>query len=224
MQEKVPTGPTTLEEMRLTPDEEADLENARKPKPPLGSPLEAKAALSADGPDVDAVPEWAREYLPPTLRIPRGRQVAFTRFKSSWTNAPHVGVPSAWPETQPGVRGEDDKPIVKLVEYPSRIIMLWTISDAEEHQALKAARDERERTLAEQCKRFMRAVDGKIVDWTGNWAKNTDLCSADNVWRELGSKCRDPLLRMYVQMHKLDTGEMADFLLFGMHVSSSAAG
>lgn len=218
--------PTTLEEMTLTPEEEEALEadqSAAKAKMMGGGALAAKAALDEQD-DPDATPSWARELLPEGLRIPTGRQVAFVRFQSSWTQAPHVGVPSLWPVIQPGVVDEEGNAKVELVEKLSRVLMLWTISDVEETMALKATRGERERTLPEQCKRMIRAVDGKIVDWTGNYVKNgARLASADVLWRELG-KCRQPLLNMYLRMHTLDTAEMADFLVSGLVLASSRGG
>lgn len=210
-----PKKPTTLEEMRLTAEEEAAFAG--------GKPAPKGVAAAADEVVEDGIPPWAQPFLPAKLRVPRGRQVAFLRFKSAWTQSPDEGVMTSWPILQPGT----DPKAADTEECLTRVIMVWTISDVEEHLALKATRGERERTLHEQTKRMLRAIDGRIVDWTGNWAKDksgTELIDPGRFWTDLGGKCRQPLMNLYLRMHTLREEEMASFLLNGLGLSTAVAG
>jgi hypothetical protein len=179
---------------------------------------EAPAATAAKVGDGDAVPAWAQPFFPAGLHIPKGRDVMFTRFRSAWTQAPDEGVMTDWAFTQPG-----KDPVYKPVR--SRVLLLWTISDAEETHAIKASRGERERVLPEQVKRMVRAVDGRLVDWTGNALKrDSELVDMNAVWRDLGPKCRQILHNFYLRMHTLTNAEMGDFLVQGFASRSAVAG
>jgi hypothetical protein len=210
----------TFEEEKLSDAERLAWEASRRaargqdPRAPeTEHPLEAKAETQDEAGKTD----WAREHTPPSMRIPAGRRVAYVRFRSSWTDAPHKGVPTMWPEKR---KGEDR---ARMVEAPSRVLVLWTLSDAEENFALKRSRGERERVAGEYAKQFIRAVDGRVADWTGAWAKDSDLVDVGQVWRELG-RCRQYVVNLYASMSRLSDEEMSDFLLNGLDVKSAVDG
>lgn len=190
----------------MTADEEAAL---------LGDKELTTRVVSApedDGP----IPSWAQPWLPAGLKIPASRQPKFLRFKSAWTDAPQKGVPSMWPKNPSDAKGDQE-------EHLTRVLMLWEISDAEERLALKAAAQDRTRLMAEYAKHMIRSVDGMAVDWTMAWAKGaSDLYSPDRLWTELGAKCRQPVVNLYLKLHSLSDAEMADFLLNGLGVGGVA--
>lgn len=183
------------------------------------SPLEARAD---EGPPTDDMPLWAAPHLPEDFRIPPGRQVAFMRFPSAWTDAPDKGVLSTYARRVR--RGEDDYEVVETEEL-SRIIVCWPISDLEERLAMQRTRGEPGRSYDELTKQMIRAVDGRRADWSGTWAKKPDqLIDVKTVWSELGAKCRQPLLGLYRQLHQLSTEQSADFFLHCLVVTSAVAG
>jgi hypothetical protein len=83
-------------------------------------------------------PDWAR--VPPDLRVPRGRQVLFLRFRADLTD-------TKW-------KGE-------------RQAILWPISMGDKKLALGRAGGDPNRLSDELTKRMIRAVDGAVVDDTG---------------------------------------------------------
>lgn len=192
--------------------------------PEEGSPLEAKAN---DDPDED-VPEWAAAHLPAVLKIPPQRRPIFLRFKSAWTDEPSKGVEVSWPRFVPGQHDEAGRPLVVHEPHLTRVLVLWSLSDAEERMALKRAAGDRSGVIIESTKQMIRAVDGKPVDWTSRgWGKGKMEGEAYNphrLWTELGAKCRGPLQNIYLKAHALNDGEMADFLLHGVRVTTVVAG
>lgn len=172
----------------------------------------------------DDIPDWAVPWLPPSLKIPAGRSVGFARFKSKWTDAQEVGVPSVWRRAIPGSDQE------QVTECLSRVVIYWNLSDAEERAALKRCAGDRSNVVAEYTKNMIRAVDGKVFDWTGNsWAKgngkpNAERVSPHAVWTQLGSKCRQMMTRIYMTSHSLNDEDMGDFLLHGVRLVTAVGG
>jgi len=187
--------------------------------PPPPTPLELKAEENPPPQDNPGeIPSWAQPYIPEDMRIPRGKQVYFVRFRSALTDAPHLGVKTTYKVREPGNEKLVDEEVL------SRVIIVWPLSDLEEKQALKRMRNEPGNSLAEYAKQMIRAVDGKLVDWTGEWAKNPGLYNVQILWGELGTKCRTRLKDMYVRLHNMTDEEMADFLLNGIASASAVAG
>ncbi len=134
-----------VKSMQMSPQEQADLEaeayaNAEEAED--GPKEEAKAGTvipEVDPKDPNAIPDWV--VLPPDLKVPPGKQLAFLLFRAKWTDKPSKG---------------------------DRQVILWPLSDADEKLALKRTRGEAMRTLGELSKQMIRAIDGVKADWTGN--------------------------------------------------------
>jgi hypothetical protein len=102
---------------------------------PEEAPPAPKPSLPATG--GDDVPEWA--VVPPTMKVPKGRQVIFLRFPPNLTDAP--------------LKGE-------------RQCIVWSLSDGEEKIANDRTNGSSARAPAEFTKQMIRAVDGVQVDWS----------------------------------------------------------
>jgi len=83
-------------------------------------------------------PAWVE--IPANFKFPRGRQVAFVRFRASWTDTPEKG---------------------------ERQAILWALTDADEKVALSRAMGDVNRAANELAKQMVRAVDGHVADWSG---------------------------------------------------------
>lgn len=122
------------------------LEAEPEPEPEgIGTPEdEAAAAAPAkrffEIPDARAggAPPWAK--IPAGFKFPRGRQVAFLRFRAEWTDTPWKG---------------------------DRQAIVWTLTDADEKVALGRATGDVNRAASELSKQMLRAIDGHEVDWGG---------------------------------------------------------
>jgi hypothetical protein len=84
----------------------------------------------------DDVPDWA--LVPSQLRIPKGKQVLFLRFRAEMTDAP--------------LKGE-------------RQCIVWSLTDGEEKLANDRCAGNSSRAPAEFSKQMIRAVDGVPTDW-----------------------------------------------------------
>jgi len=125
------------------------------------------------------VPEWAT--LPPDLKIPSGRVVAFLRFRAEWTDTPNKG---------------------------ERHCIVWNLTDGEERVSLKrAAGAEAMLVATELAKQTVRSVDGVRT----NWGAPKGPGSIDQFWSEIGSRCRNMVIRWYSQNHMLNEVEQRDF-------------
>lgn len=126
-----------------------------------------------------AAPDWV--VLPPDLKIPPGRVVAFLMFRAHWTDTPNKG---------------------------DRQCVVWNLTDTDEKLALKRSASGDAMTIAgELSRQAIRAVDGVKV----NWMQPTGPGSIDQFWREIGSKCRQMVTRWYTQNHMLTQAEQTDF-------------
>lgn len=122
----------------------------------------------------EAAPDWA--VLPPELKVPAGRQLYFVRFRAEWTDRPDKG---------------------------DRQCILWSLTEADEKNALKRTRGDAMRGLDELSKQMVRAIDGKVVNWVG--------VSPATFWDEIGGRCRQLLKSHYTKTHMLGAEETADF-------------
>lgn len=167
---------------------------------------EEAAAVAAEAtPDVDDVvdeeaeptpeneheiPEWA--LVPSNLTLPVGRQVSFVRFRAAWTDTISKG---------------------------DRQCILWNLTDADEKIALKRARGDGSRALAELAKQMIRAIDGVKVDWTKG-----ELSPVNKWWNEIGAGCRQLVQAIYHKNHNLSAEDQADFFANCVATRTVAAG
>ncbi len=100
--------------------------------------IEDLAASAPDG-DVSALPQWARDAIPESLRIPEGETVYVMRFLREWTKD----------------RRQD------------RTCVMWQLSVGDEKLANQRGGDNSGNVLMELSKQMVRAVDGKKVDYSG---------------------------------------------------------
>jgi len=126
----------------------------------------------------DAPPEWAN--VPQELRLPRGRQVIYVRFRGTLTDTPWKG---------------------------ERQVILWPISIGDKRLASQRSQGDSNRFADEIAKQMIRAIDGHMVDWTGNPGPG----NVDVFWEEVGERGRTMLQRMFVQLHVPSREEMRDF-------------
>ena len=91
-----------------------------------------KQSAKLDG----AIPEWSQ--MPPSLKVPRGKVVAFMRFEKDKTDASWLG---------------------------DRNIVLWSLTIRDERHARQRTFGEPSRIYEEMAKGMIRAIDGK--DMTG---------------------------------------------------------
>lgn len=222
-----PRAPTRVSEMyedeKELPVPGGDPEEAAPTDPPGALEMKAELEPEEDEKGEDVIPKWARPHIPSDLRIPRGKQVSFVRFKSKWTDAPEKGVMTAFPHAV----GSGEARKVEMREELTRVVVCWPISDAEEKHALKRTRGEQGRTLDEYTKQMLRVVDGMRVDWTGEYGRKENvgqLVGADMLWKELGPKCTRLLKNLYVKTHNLNDEELADFFVNCLVVTSAVAG
>lgn len=110
--------------------------------------IEPKAERFATLPEATqgGAPPWVK--IPEGFKFPRGRQIAFVRFRAEWTDTPEAG---------------------------ERQAILWALTDADEKIALSRAMGDVNRAAGELAKQMVRAIDGYVSDWTGaNGPANID--------------------------------------------------
>ena len=83
-------------------------------------------------------PPWAK--IPAGFKFPRGRQVAFLRFRAEWTDTPWKG---------------------------DRQAVVWSLTDADEKIGLGRAMGDVNRAANELSKQMLRAIDGHEAVWDG---------------------------------------------------------
>lgn len=125
------------------------------------------------------VPEWFGK-LPPELKFPRGRQAIFLRFRATLTDTPWKG---------------------------ERQVVLWPISVGDKKLAIQRSQGDANRFADEIAKQMIRAIDGHMVDWTGNPGPG----NVDVFWEDVGERGRTMLQRMFTQLHIPTRDEMVDF-------------
>lgn len=160
--------------------------------------------------EAGGAPPWV--LLPTGLKFPRGKQVLFVKFKSSWTDAPWKGesiVDAATGETEVDANGKE-------VLY--RQCIIWPINTADKKLAYGRAQRDPNRAADELAKQMMRAHDGIECDWGVVRANGVEA-----FWNELGEKCRGLLLRIFTQLHVLDTSSTSDFLTNCIEVRSTGS-
>lgn len=87
-----------------------------------------------------------------------------------------------------------------------RSFVLWSLSPGDEKLAYSRARGDAARGAAELAKQMIRVVDGvPATDVRG------DAGSVDEFWNEIGGKCRQFLIKWYVQTHVMNEEEQTDF-------------
>ena len=120
----------------LEDDGYSDAEPAIVPEEEGAKPVKAFAPIPDARPG--GAPGWAR--LPAGMRFPRGRQVAFIKFKPEWTDAPQKG---------------------------ERQCIVWGLTDIDEKLAFGRAMGDSNRAMGELTKQMIRSIDGIPVDWSG---------------------------------------------------------
>lgn len=176
-------------------------EEAPRPSPALPEPA------------AGAAPPWA--IIPRGLRAPRGRQVYFARFPSSWTDTPREGVPGSLTDAEAASW--------RLAGYQPpelwRQCIFWALSIGDQKIALAKANGDPNRFNSCLAQQMIRAIDGEIVDRSG---ADFGSGSMELWWERLGERCRSELARMCTRIHTLTVAERA--LFFGHCVAARTAG
>lgn len=168
------------------------------------SPAQVHHILELDRLDalkgIARIPLWAR--VPEGLKFPRGRQVAFVRFPSAWTDKPNYG------HTMPDLPGL------------FRECILWNPSPGDEQIAAErcVSMATEHRYMAELIKQMIRSIDGLPTDQTGMpTAQNVDL-----FWAQIGVRGRDLLVRYFSQMTGVTKAQRMFFFgqCVGLYVAS----
>ncbi len=149
---------------------------------PEGPPMQEVAAQAA-----------ARDTFEPVQRVP------------GWAKVPEGGFrfPKHRQVTFIRLRAEwTDTPTLG-----DRILILWNLSPGDEAFALKRAQGDVNRITDEMVKQCIRAIDGQVVDWGAMNQSNPDV-----LWGQVGRKCRQLLLKMYLRINTLGASEVRDFL------------
>lgn len=125
-------------------------------------------------------PAWA--IVPPTLVMPPGRRVWYLRFPSTFTDRPDrghelAGMPGLWRQT-----------------------IVWALSPGDESIAIDRAMGDSNRLDIELVKQSIRAIDGHVVDQTGNQGAGGSI---DRFWVDLGQRCRNELKLHYARISTL---------------------
>ena len=166
------------------------------------------AVMSDDSgiPPESDMPEWVT--WPASLKIARGKRVMFLRLRGEMTDAPHLG---------------------------DRIVILWSLSVADERAARRRAKGDDDENVHELTKQMLRAIDGEIVSWDitakVSQEKRSQLAAkmgvaiegkdADKFWNEIGGKYRNVLTTIYMQLHTLTNAELVDFFQNCTHAATA---
>lgn len=87
-----------------------------------------------------------------------------------------------------------------------RTCVVWSLTPGDEKLAYARARGDAARGATELAKQMIRCIDGlPASDVRG------EPGSVDEFWTEIGGKCRQNLVRWYVQTHVLNDKEQDDF-------------
>ncbi len=149
----------------------------------------------ADGPPLKEVAEQKANSNPldPVQKVPGWAKIPEGEFRfPKHRHITFVRLRKEWTDT-PGLG--------------DRVLILWSLSPGDEQFALKRAQGDHNRVTAEMVKQTIRAIDGQVADWAG-----TSQASPDVLWGQIGKKCRELLLKIYLQVNTLNAKEMRDFL------------
>jgi hypothetical protein len=91
---------------------------------------------------------------------------------------------------------------------PDRTVVLWSLTDSEEMAAANRAAGSTFKLNRECAKQMIRGIDGMKADWVAKNGPN----DVRRFWEEIGPKCRQAILNVYVQTHQLSGPEVTDFL------------
>jgi hypothetical protein len=173
---------------------------------------QAASMLSLGLPEAkhEGAPLWVS--VPVGFKFPRGKQVLFLRFKSIWTDTPWKGEPIVDPAT--GVHEVDGNG--KPVLY--RHCICWPVNTADKKLALGRAQRDPNRAPDELAKQMVRVHDGFEADWAVARQNGVEM-----FWNELGERCRTLLVRVFTQLHVLDTDSTRDFLANCIEVRSTGS-
>lgn len=115
------------------------------------------------------------------------------RFRAEWTDAPQKG---------------------------DRVMVLWSLTEAEEKLAYKRSGDDTRSTIAELSKQSIRAIDGCKADWT-----RASVPGAVHIlWNDLGTRCRQQIMNWYLKSHTLTSEQQQDFFVNCFAVRSAVGG
>lgn len=130
----------------------------------------------------DDVPTWVD--IPEGLVIPKGKRVCFIRIPAGWTDTPKKG---------------------------DRQCVFWGLRVSDEQNATKRAMGDSSRMLDELTMGCVRAVDGKIVNWTRDPKQKGARADIKQWWEEIGPKGRHALKTFYKKTHNLEDRDIVDF-------------
>lgn len=133
------------------------------------------------------LPAWA--VLPPDFNPPPGVSIMFVKLRAEWTQAPEKG---------------------------DRILVLWDITVGDEKLAHARARGEAWRTVPELAKQMVRYVDQQRTDFSGLSSaqvtrRGLGTYPVEELWQEIGYKCRSLLQGLFLKTHQLSNAEKVDF-------------
>lgn len=92
-------------------------------------------------------------------------------------------------------------------EMGDRQIICWPLTDGDEKVATDRADGKTSRLAGELAKQMIRAIDGNVA----SFMKSRGPDSLDQFWRDIGSKGRNLLIRLYTKLHLPDEEELNDF-------------
>jgi hypothetical protein len=98
----------------------------------------------------------------------------------------------------------------KLTNTPGkgdRTCVMWNLDEGDEKRAMKRAKGDHLRVVHECTKQMLRVVDGAAANWSGMPGAG----SVDQFWKEIGGKCRQQLMTIYLKQHTMDEEDLTDF-------------
>ncbi len=85
-----------------------------------------------------------------------------------------------------------------------RFLIIWGTSEADEALVLGRSMSDPNRATGQLAKQVVRAIDGHVADWSGLPTPG----SVDQLWREIGPKGRNLLIRMMAKVNTLEQEEL----------------
>jgi len=99
------------------------------------------------------------------------------------------------------------KELTPRPDLGDRVLLLWELSEGDEKLAVMRAMGDGARVGAEFAKQMVRAIDGHVARWDGMPGPG----SVDALWREIGAKGRNLLMKIYVQINQPNRDELQRF-------------